>query len=107
MTTKAVIAVAFLFLLPICPSFGQAVHDDGPLQQILSGLRTCVRSNAAEAYALGIRAAADAEEFFAKRCHDTILGELARSKATVIPPGRFRVTMRDEWAAFLDGRNGK
>jgi len=106
-TTKAIIAITILFSLATWPSFGQSAHDDGPLQSVLSGLRACVRSHAAEVHSLGIRATRDAEELLLNRCNKTVLDELAKSPAMAVPPGRFRITAREEWAAYLGGLNGK
>jgi hypothetical protein len=120
-TSKTIIAVAAAFLLTAGPSFGQQAHDDGPLQQLLSGLGACVRSHAAGVYALGIRATRDAEELLLDRCGKTVLNDLfgsialneraanerATSKLPAVPPGIFRVTVREEWAAFLDGASGR
>lgn len=116
MTTKTIIAVAAAFSLTAGPSFGQQANDDGALQQHVSDLRTCVRSHAAEVYALGIRATRDAEELFLNRCGKTTLNdlfasiklnELATSKLPAVPPGIFRMAVREEWAAFLNAANGK
>jgi hypothetical protein len=115
-TSKTIIAVAAAFLLTAGPSFGQQAHDDGPLQQLLSGLRACVRSHAAGVYALDIRATRDAEELLLNRCGKTVLNDLfgsivlnerATSKVPAVPPGIFRATVREEWAAFLDGASGR
>jgi hypothetical protein len=106
MTTRATIAVALLFSLATCPAFGQPADDDQSLQSVLSSLRACVRTYAAEVYSLGIRATRDAEELLRNRCNETILNELAKSKVTAVPTGRFRLTMREEWAAFLNGLKG-
>jgi hypothetical protein len=106
-TTKATLAATILFSLGTWPSFGQSVHDDGLLQSVLSGLRACVRSHAAEVYSLGIRATKDAEELLLNRCSKTVRDELAKSPEITVPPGRFRITAREEWAAYLGGLNGK
>jgi len=115
-TTKIIIAIAAAFSLMAGQSFGQQAHDDGPLQQLLSGFRACVRSNADEVYALGIRATRDGEELLLNRCGKTVLNDLfgsiavnerAISKVPAVPPGIFRVTVREEWAAFLDGARGR
>jgi hypothetical protein len=56
---------------------------------------------------LGIRGTRDAEELLLNRCNKTVLDELAKSPAMAVPPGRFRITAREEWAAYLGGLNGK
>jgi hypothetical protein len=115
-TSKTIIAVAAAFLLTAGPSFGQQAHDDEPLQQLLSGLRACVRSHAAGAYALGVRATRDAEEHLLNRCGKTVLNDLfgsiavndrAISRVSAVPPGIFRVIVREEWAAFLESASGR
>jgi hypothetical protein len=119
-TTKTIIAVATAFSLTAGPSFGQQADDDAALQQYLSDFRACVRSHAAEVYALGIRATHDAEETFRERCIPTLndlFGSIklnepatsARQKLPAVPlrPGILRITAREEWAAFLSAASGK
>jgi hypothetical protein len=109
--TKTIIAIAAAFSLTAGPSFGQQARDDRPLQQLLSDLRACVRSNAAEVYALGIRATRDAEKHLLNRCGKTVLNEFFVSTVlnggTPLPPGILRKTAREEWAAFLNAAGGR
>ncbi|MBR1282482.1 hypothetical protein JQ597_10585 [Bradyrhizobium sp. AUGA SZCCT0177] len=122
MTNKAIIAIAVAISLTAGSSFGQQADDDAALQQYLSDFRACVRSNAAEVYALGIRATHDAEEIFRERCTPTLndlfgsirLNEPATSAsqklklpAGALRPGILRITAREEWAAFLHSASGK
>ena len=114
MTTRTIIAVAAVFLLTAGASFGQQADDDAALQQFLSDLRACARSNAAEIDALGIRATRDAEEILLKRCNplndlfaSIKLNERPTAKLPAMPPGISRQTMREEWVAFLNGASGK
>ena len=115
MTAKTIIAVATAFLLTAGPSFGQQADDDGALPQYLSDFRACVRSNAAEVHALGIRATHDAEGIFLKRCMPTLNDIFASTKLNertiwtgpALRPGILRITVRQEWAAFLNGASGK
>jgi len=116
-TTKTTLAVAAALLLAAAPSFGQQADDDQALQQQLSRLRACVRSNAAEVYALGIRATHDAEKMLLSRCNPlnelfasikfSELNERVTSNLRPVPPGIFRITAREEWAAFLGSASGK
>ena len=114
--TKTIIAVVVTSFLTASPLFGQQPDEDGGLQEFLSDLRACVRSNAAEVYDLGIRATRDAEELFLNRCSKPTLNGLfgrtaldgrATPKLKAMPPGILRRTVRDEWAAFLNEKNSK
>jgi hypothetical protein len=95
-----------LALITARPSLAQSSREDR-LQPLVSRLRTCVRSNAARAYASGIRTEADAVAFFRQRCDTTIKDELAKGQDLLVPPGLLRIVMREEWAAFMASSNGK
>jgi hypothetical protein len=113
-TIKTIIAVAVALSLTAGPSFGQQAVDDGALQQHVSDLRACVQSHAAEVYALGIIATRDAEQILLKKCislddlfASIKLSERPTTKPPVVPPGIYRMTVREEWAAFLNGASGR
>jgi hypothetical protein len=113
-TIKTIIASVAAFSLTAGPSFGQQADDGGALQQHLSDLQACVRSHAAEVYALGIRATGDAEEHLIKRCislndlfASTKLSERPVPKVPALRPGILRITVREEWAAFLNAASGR
>jgi hypothetical protein len=76
----------------------QTVEND-KLQQIVSNLRACVRANAPTAHAAGVLATSDAVDFFIKMC-GTTLNDLTNVGA--VPPGLFRVAIRNEWNAFIE-----
>lgn len=68
------------------------------LRQVISNLKTCVRMRAPEAQANGADTTADAVEYLIRTCGPRVT-ELENVGA--IPPGIFRITIDEEWAAFV------
>jgi hypothetical protein len=101
---KTTMIAALLILLSAGQSFGQSSYDDATMQPLISSLRACAKSNVAEAYAAGIRRTREAEEFLQNRCAPVISIELRKAMEQglkAVPPGRFRFTVREEWAMFM------
>jgi|SRR3954470_15954821 hypothetical protein len=105
---KTTMIVALFNLLSAAQSIAQSGgYHDATMQPLIASLRACAKSNVAEAYAAGVRRAREAEEFLHDRCSSVISIELRKAMArglTAVPPGRFRYTVREEWAAFMADR---
>lgn len=95
---KAISMAASLTAIAAAPSLAQPARDDSRLQTVVSVLRGCVRSNADGAQGAGIQSNNEAVEFFYQRCNATLSSALAKANNVVVPPGRFRYVIQEEWA---------
>jgi hypothetical protein len=102
---KTISIAASLIAIAAAPSLARSVHDDSRLQTVISVLRGCVRSNSQAAQTAGVRSSNEAAEFFSQRCYATIANALAEAKNVVVPPGRFRYVIQEEWATFTADPN--
>ncbi|MBR0757810.1 hypothetical protein JQ604_37000 [Bradyrhizobium jicamae] len=89
-------------------SWSANAQSDGrdKIETIVSDLRACARTNAESAKAAGIAAANDAFAHLYSRCQSMIEDDLKRLAPVAIPPGLFRIVLRDEWTTFITRRNG-
>ena len=80
----------------------------------VSDFRACVRAHAADAQAAGVRTEDEAADYAVKMCaplFGVFLGSnniSPRSNipaAEAVPPGLFRVIVRQEWSDFLEQRD--
>jgi hypothetical protein len=95
----------------------QTAAQNENLQQVISKLKTCVRTYAPDAQTVGVEKTDDAINFFIKTCIPP-LGHLANAGAAplrpgmlslsdldnvgAVPPGLFRRVVGEEWAAFVE-----
>jgi hypothetical protein len=103
---RLIITIALLAIM-LRPSLGQSADRNDSLQPLISSLRTCVRANASAAYNADVRTESEAVAFLVARSNATILDELAKAGDVVVPPGLFRVVIRQEWTAFTAGSDNK
>jgi hypothetical protein len=110
---KAAVVMA-LVIVPWSASAQTAAQKQN-LDEYISNLRTCAKAHASEAWASGVRAPDEAAKYFAKICIP-LLGlflvgpDVDRQNRSAdglndigaVPPGIFRATFREEWAAFLE-----
>jgi hypothetical protein len=104
---KRLLTAMALLAIMAQPSLGQSARGDDRLQPLISSLRTCVRANASAAYNADVRTESEAVAFLVARSNATILDELAKAGDVVVPPGLFRVVIRQEWTAFTAGSDNK
>lgn len=90
---KAAITLLFAFV-PLLASAQTAQNEQ--LRQVISNLKSCVRTHAAEAQAAGVRASS-AADYFARMCAPS--ADVESVGAT--PLGLFRTTINAEWDAFI------
>jgi hypothetical protein len=114
MTERANNMRAILVLLPMLPFsvFAQTPQAEKPYA---SQFRACVRAHAADAQAAGVRTEDDAKNYSIKVCaplFGMFLGSNDASppspnipKDEAVPPGLFRVIVREEWRDFLEQRD--
>jgi hypothetical protein len=95
----------------------QTAAQDQNLLQLLSKLKICVRANAPDAQAAGMKNTGDATDFFIKTCMPPIVllgdagvapprpGMLSQSDFANMggmPPGILRRVVGEEWASFVE-----
>jgi hypothetical protein len=71
-------------------------------RQVISNLKACVRTHAPEAQAAGVQTIGDPVNYFIRVCSPPIT-DLDPAKVGAIPPGIFRVTIREEWNTITEG----
>jgi len=90
---KAAIALLFAF---VAPSASAQTEQNEQLGQVISNLKSCVRTHAAQAQTAGVRTSG-AADYFGRMCVPSAdVGKLG-----AIPPGLFRTTINAEWDAFI------
>jgi hypothetical protein len=110
------VSLAGLLLLAVLP--GSASAQTAPnekLQQVISKLRSCVRTYAPAAQAAGMQNTGDAINFFLKICINlppgfadagaALPGALSSSDLAdvgAVPPGIFRRVAGEEWGSFVE-----
>jgi hypothetical protein len=96
---------AIILLLATVPwSVSAQTAQSEKLQQVISDLRTCVRTYAPAAQAAGVQNTNAAVNFFDKTCLTDFsrpLSDRAPSNLGAVPPGIFRLAIGEEWAAFI------
>ena len=83
--------------LVIAPSVSLAQPSS---DKVILTLRTCVRENAPAAQSAGVQTVDEAIEFFHCRCNGELSTALAKPNVGAVPPGSFRLVIREEWTAF-------
>jgi hypothetical protein len=104
-----------LLLAALPGSAGAQTAPNEKLQQVISKLRSCVRTHAPAAQAAGMRNSSDAINFFLKVCislppgfadaGEALPGALSSSDLAdvgAVPPGIFRRVAGEEWASFVE-----
>jgi hypothetical protein len=108
--------ISVIFLLAALPgSAGAQTVPNEKLQQVISKLRSCVRTHAPAAQAAGVRNSGDASNFFLKICitlppgfadaGEALPGALSSSDLAdvgAVPPGIFRRVVGEEWTSFVE-----
>jgi hypothetical protein len=106
-TLSAIIAI----LVAAWPALAPAGDNANPL---VEKLRACVRSKAPAARADGILTAGDAVPYFVRECLPDVgrlpvaglfrgdgAANAPAESVQAVPPGGFRIVIKEEWAAFL------
>jgi hypothetical protein len=106
---------AILLLAALPGSAGAQTAPNEKLVEVISKLRSCVRTYAPAAQAAGMRNSGDAINFFLKTCitlppgfadaGEALPGALPSSDLAdvgAVPPGIFRRVAGEEWASFVE-----
>ena len=93
------VAIALLLVTVPLSASAQTTQSEN-LGQVISRLRTCVRTYAPAAQAAGVQMTGDAFKFFTDKC-DPPLSDLAPTDVGAVPPGIFRLAISEEWVAFV------
>jgi hypothetical protein len=94
---------AIALLLATVPLSAQAqTTQNEQLRQVISNLKACVRTHTPEAHTAGVQTTGSAINLFIRVCNPPV-ADLDPIKVGAIPPGIFRVTIGEEWAAFTKG----
>ena len=94
-------AAITLLLATVSWSVLAQTAQDENLRQVVSRLRSCVRTNAPSAQAAGVQNTSDAVNFLIKTCSPP-LSELDPTNIGAVPPGMFRRAIGEEWSAFVE-----
>jgi hypothetical protein len=89
--------IAITLLLAIVPwSASAQIGQHEKLDEIIAGLRACVRTHAPEAQATAAKGIGNTVDYLIKVCSPPIT-DLDPAKVGAVPPGLFRVAITEEW----------
>jgi hypothetical protein len=91
--------VIALLLVTVPWSVSAQTTQSENLRQVISRLRTCVRTYAPAAQAAGLQMTGDAFKFFTDKCGPP-LSDLAPTNVGAVPPGILRRAISEEWTDF-------
>ena len=94
-------AIALVLAMVPCSVSAQAPQNE-QLRQVISNLKACVRTHAPEAQSVGVAKTDDPINYFIRVCSPPI-ADLDPARVGAIPPGIFRVAIREEWNAITQG----
>lgn len=89
--------IAITLLLAIVPwSASAQIGQHEKLDEVIAGIRACVRAHAPEAQAAAAKGVSDTVDYLMRVCSPPIT-DLDPAKVGAVPPGILRVAIAEEW----------